>query len=618
MIGINKNSISFYIRFVQVLFLYIFFIQISYSAQSSPLAAISVEDSYILKEEPLPKFLKRFFTDHGLRVVISDRVKANRYTLNGHRKGFPEQILQSIKNSNGLLTYFDGTSVYVYRADEMSNRFILIPPEKIAAVKRALRRKLFANNDNFTRIDMSASLVEVTGVPRYINTIEQLIQVVTHQEKTVFKYIPLKYAWASDRTFIAGDRQVTVPGVANLLRQILEGQTYSDRTEVLLPSASKSLRGKGLAALGPKNKNRRLVDIGDNRILDISENIDDIEYDSLIQPSNEIAGTGDNPIARIVADQYRNAIIIRDLQERMSLYEELIRALDVPTQVVEIEASIIEIDTKKLKEVGVEWFYGKDTRQVGFSPNGSGFVQAIAEGGAQILDSGPGLHYGAILGGDNKFTAHINLLEENGVAKVTSTPKVATLNDLEAVIESSRSLYVPVEGAYDTDLFKVFAGTVLRVTPHIIEDDEQSRIRLVVSVEDGNFTEDSELPETTRNAVLTQVVIDSGESLLLGGLNTKEVRTKTTKVPVLGDIPLMGQLFRSEEKINDFTERLFLISPRLLLTDATQQFGKSPNNKLNDKDVNLTSNQEDVIESKVETCKDDCGENITSQTLYMF
>jgi type III secretion protein C len=196
---------------------------------------------------------------------------------------------------------------------------------------------------------------------------------------------------------------------------------------------------------------------------------------------------------------------------------------------------------------------------------------------------------------------------------------VATLNDLEAVIESSRSLYVPVKGAFEVDLFQVFAGTVLRVTPHVINDGPQTRIRLIITVEDGTVdmlpsaVVSGEVPVATRNAVNTQAIINSGHSLLLGGLVRDEESVTIRKVPFLGDLPVIGWLFRSEAKGSRRSERMFLISPRLITSEGEYS---STTGRLSTDAIRtppLAAVDEKTLDGLHQTCKGSCREEFASE-----
>jgi len=131
-------------------------------------------------------------------------------------------------------------------------------------------------------------------------------------------------------------------------------------------------------------------------------------------------------------------------------------------------------------------------------------------------------------------------------------------------------VYVPVSGAYNSDLYNVVAGTTLRVTPHLVSDNTGVHIRMNVQIDDGSITytpADSQkvsYPIVANNAVNTQAVIQDGQGLLVGGLIQDKGDNTTQKIPVLGDIPLLGYLFKTVQKQREHVERLFLITPRLI------------------------------------------------------
>src|SRR5699024_7237607 len=199
------------------------------------------------------------------------------------------------------------------------------------------------------------------------------------------------------------------------------------------------------------------------------------------------------------------------------------------------------------------------------------FLQALGVSDVALLDQVPGFQIGAIIGDEENLIARINALQTEGAVRVLSRPQVLTLNNLPAVLESAREVFVPVEGAFDVDLFNGYAGTVLRVTPHVNDTLAMPRIRLSIGIQDGDvqFSEDevfeqSHVPIVSRTAINTQAIIDVGKSLLLGGLTRNSTSTTTSKVPILGDIPLIGRLFRSDARDRERMVRLFLITPRLV------------------------------------------------------
>lgn len=124
-----------------------------------------------------------------------------------------------------------------------------------------------------------------------------------------------------------------------------------------------------------------------------------------------------------------------------------------------------------------------------------------------------------------------------------------------------------VSGRDEVDLFKVSAGTALRVTPHVFQDGDAVRIKLLVQIDDGQILPQElvdTMPMVERSSLNTQALIVAGESLLIGGMVRETTSEGVTKVPLLGDIPILGHLFKTTTNEADRMERLFLISPRLV------------------------------------------------------
>ena len=140
-----------------------------------------------------------------------------------------------------------------------------------------------------------------------------------------------------------------------------------------------------------------------------------------------------------------------------------------------------------------------------------------------------------------------------------------TLSNVEAVFDNSRTFYVRVAGEREVDLFNITAGTALRVTPHVTREAAQTRIRMLVNIEDGSVTGDTveAIPVVERATINTQALIAEGQSLLVGGLTVDAQSNDTDQIPILGDIPLIGNLFKTNRRSEGRIERLFLITPRV-------------------------------------------------------
>jgi len=550
-------------------------------AEAAPIPFSVEKVSYDLQGETLKGFLVRFFDDLGIAVTLSPAVQEESGTLNGPRSGMAAAVFKSIADSNGLVAYYDGSVAFIYKTRELSSRYFEIDPARVDAFREATIGFGLPDAYDSLQIKASTGVVTAKGTPRFLDQLAQLSTALVRRPRTAaaapprttLRFFSLKYAWAADTTFTVGNQRTVVPGVATILNQLLGdgdngGSARAGSTS--LPPAVSGLRGKGLAALG----NRLASAQGTSGTGGYSSGLESDESAQLATPSRSAfrasIEAGDTP--RIVADPYRNALIIRDSPDRMPAYEELVRKLDVESQIIQLDATVIDIDKSRVRQLGIDWTYQHGNTAAAFG----GGVHPI-----DTLGQIAGLQVNSIITDASNFTARLNALEQEGVTNIVQRPQVVTLNDAEAVIESTQSVYVPVSGAFDEDLFGVVAGTVLRVTPHIIVDNGRQRIRLLVTIEDGNVQVTDQpttasngqtlirpVPSVVRNAVNTQAIIDVGQGLLLGGLNRRENTRTTSRIPLLGSIPLLGRLFRSDITKRDNTERLFLISPQIIAATA--------------------------------------------------
>lgn len=556
------------------------------AVDAAPIPFKSGNVSYKPQEQPLVDFLQEFFADQGLAVVVSQQLRSQGGTVNGPRAGSPAKVFRSIATSNDLIAYYDGSAVYVYLARERTTRYATLPPQRVEDFAGAFSKMKLGDASNTFTATTGNGLVMVTGAPRFVEQAQQLADAINGQvpsPATVFKYYPLRYAWAADTTMTVGNRQITVPGVASLLRDLVgtrQTPAAVAQEKLLRPSATR-LRGQGLASVGRENLPSPLAPPATG---DVPRDGGDIAP----APEPAVAVVDAGPNARIVADTFRNAVIVRDAPDHIGMYDQLIEALDVEPKMVEIEATIIDINKGKMKKLGVDWRWKNGRTEVMFGSDRvkQNFVRTLGADNIDFLDQLAGFQIGAIVGDGAKFIARINALATQDITNVISRPQVMTMNDTEAVIENSQTIYVPVAGAYDVDLFNVVAGTVLRVTPHLVTENGHVRIRMMVQVEDGGVElqqtastgQNVTIPLVTRKAVNTQALIDVGQSLLLGGLISDTVENHEHKIPILGDVPLLGVLFKQIDKERSRTERLFLITPRLVAANqiTTQDVPSDP------------------------------------------
>jgi type III secretion protein C len=537
------------------------------------------------RDQPAPDFLNQFFAASGLRVAVNGTVSGK---INGRFSGMPADIWRQVASAFNLIAYYDGSVVTVYSANDVQSRTMSVATGRAADLSGAVTRGRLSDGNNRVRIT-SAESVLATGVPRFLDQVQQIASALprtaVRERPPVAAIAPgraqpltpggidpyelrvfyLRYARADDTTLRTGDREVRVPGVATIVARVMGdglpigtvGGSYGAQQ---VRQSVPRLMGKGLDSVAPDASR--------------STPYDNDEEDYLGLPGQEPIVVQAQPAPqagpRSTVDPSLNAVIVRDRPENMPAYEGLVRSLDVAPQIVELEATIIDINVDRLRELGINWRFRSGDWGALF---GGDIVRRTGNPLTDSLNTGSvnrGLSLSGIIGANNEFIARISALEEKGAAKVVSRPQLVTLSNVEAVFDRTRTFYVRVAGDRQVDLFNVTAGTVLRVNPHVLVDNGQPRIRMVVNVEDGALLDGTvdRIPVVERASVNTQALIAEGESLLLGGLTVNSDMDAETAIPVLGQIPVLGELFKSRSKRRQHVERLFLISPRINRLDT--------------------------------------------------
>jgi type III secretion protein C len=528
-----------------------------------PLGAHTVD--LTAREQPISQFLQNFYNQIGVPVVISSSVAG---TINGVFRGPAAKIEADVSKAFDLVTYYDGGAAYVYTAAQLSSRSFPLSASASRRVDRAARQLGLLDGRNTLRA--TGDMLVASGAPRFLQQVDELSRGGARAEAASptlqYRVFYLRYGWADDVNLTVGSKQVTIPGVASIVRSLVSSDPHersgaSARSESLIPAAVQGLRGQGLATLGTPNPGGPAYAEPGPLGTPLAN-----EQTEVYSPQNPV---------RIQADSRLNAVIVRDVAERMSAYEELVRALDVEPQLLEIEAAIIDIDTTKARDLGVNWRFddGNGGIQFGRGPNApAGLEDSNLVRGSTSPKSAAGLVASTIIGNGDYFAARLNALETEGVARVVSRPQIVTLSNVEAVFENTRDFYVRLAGERDVDLFNVSSGTTLRVTPHVTRENNQTRIRMLVSIEDGALTSASvdNIPVVQRSALNTQALIVEGQSLLLGGMTVQSDSTGSSRIPVLGGIPGLGALFKVQSRSSGRVERMFLITPRLASIGAAR------------------------------------------------
>ncbi len=287
-----------------------------------------------------------------------------------------------------------------------------------------------------------------------------------------------------------------------------------------------------------------------------------------------------------IVDQRTNTIILTDVEEKIAEFRRLVREIDIPIRQVEIEARIIIASTEFRKEIGVRWgaqgLRNPGNGQLGFggslenfsSPNnpienfgGSGGTILVNED-ALAVDLGvanPTGRFALELLTNNTFIdLELSAAQNDGVLEVVSQPKVLTGDKQKAVIRAGTEIaYRSQTSSGATDVEFKEAVLKLEVTPQITPDNRVI-MDLLVSKDSVQEVEGGGEPRINITDVTTQALVGDGQTLVLGGIFEMEDENIESKVPLLGDIPLVGRLFRNKLDRRDKREILIFITPRII------------------------------------------------------
>ena len=313
-------------------------------------------------------------------------------------------------------------------------------------------------------------------------------------------------------------------------------------------------------------------------------------------PSTSTAAFSKN--VQIVADKSTNSLIITADPADYLVIEDVIRKLDITRSMVYLEGLIMEVKADKSFNVGVEWSALKDYGNMGIAGNaddrkvgiagftGAGIIPQVGSSGTVSMPSGfslgiigAGIKIGGVL--FPNIGAVLNAYQNDTDVRILSTPQLLTLDNEDAEITVGENIpYVSrqdsgVLGVTGTTNYSSYeykdVGVTLKVTSQINKDGfvrmkiDQSVTKVVTQSASVDAAGSQVLtPTTLKRTAKTTVVVKSGETVVIGGMIQDDSGKGTGKVPLLGDIPLLGWLFKTRSTTNTRTNLFIFITPRII------------------------------------------------------
>ena len=270
----------------------------------------------------------------------------------------------------------------------------------------------------------------------------------------------------------------------------------------------------------------------------------------------------------ISADKELNALIFVATGEEIEEYKSLLEELDKEREQVYVEAKVIEISKSKAHNLGLK--YGLNA--VGYDGNALYTLSANLGGSAlSASDAASTLSTFGFNSATISVGINLNLLLNNGAAQTLSEPSILCMNNQESSIYVGQTVSV-ISGTTQGNQADSLArntftrediGLTLKVTPRIADDDKVT-LEVEAKLEDVVPGSTEGLPTTTKREIKTAAMVKNGERVIVGGLIRKKSSTSISKVPLLGDIPLLGWLFKNEYTTHDEVNLVILLTPYII------------------------------------------------------
>lgn len=282
----------------------------------------------------------------------------------------------------------------------------------------------------------------------------------------------------------------------------------------------------------------------------------------------------------LLADDETNVLMVRETAKRIEDIRSTLRRFDTEVAQVLIEARLVTANTSVSKDLGVKWGLGYgDTDSSGNAISIGSSIAGVSSPGSVpsglMVDLGAAVTSPAsvaigLASNSALLQLELSALESDGRIEVISQPKVVTTNGKAALIESGRE--IPYQTVEDGDVSVAFKDVVLslEVTPRINPGDRIA-MDLVIKKDSIGETLSSGDISIIKNLLETSVVVPDGQTIVLGGVFENETSNTVNKTPLLGDLPVLGALFRNKSESNIKSELLIFITPKLVRESLSAQ-----------------------------------------------
>lgn len=520
---------------------------------------VSVRTYNVLSEEEYYQFFLSVLDLYGLSVIPMDN-------------GMVKVVRSSVARTAGVPV---ADSKNPGKGDEIITRVVRmenVPVRELAPLLRQLNDA--SGIGNVVHFEPSNVLL-LTGKASVVNRLVDLVERVDRSGMQRREIVPLRYASAKELSDMLNNLNNEEQKGQNA-PQLATKVVADDETNSLVISGTEDARARTRSLIGQLDREQNnegntrvfyLKYANASKVVPVLTGIGEQLKDKAGTPKSKSASTSSSDL-NITADESTNSLVITAQPNVMNSLEKVIDKLDIRRPQVLVEAIIAEVQDGNGMDLGVQW----TGKHGGVQFGSTGLPISQIKNGTIKGASFTGLATG-FFNGD--YGALLTALSTSGKNDILSTPSVVTLDNKEASFNVGQDVPV-LSGSQTTSGDNVFnsverktVGTKLKIVPQINDGDMiHLKIEQEVSSVDASATEDASLgPTFNTRTINNEVMVHSGQTVVLGGLMENVNKQNVSKVPLLGDLPLVVQLFRYTSQDNSKRNLMVFIHTTVLRDD---------------------------------------------------
>lgn len=490
--------------------------------------------------------------------------------------------------TKSIATLRDGESLST--DDRIVTQIVALKYAPAEEVKNLLT-PLVSKNSVLMAHASSSMLIMTDYQSNIVRLLEIIRSVDVPSDANEMVVIPLQRTSAENVAKAVGQLFTATPAQKGVRPEIVKVIPF-ERTNVLIVMASKSAVDRVRALVAkldedmPRKGGMRLIYLQHAKAEELVKVLMNLPDDLAGKKGTGTGGGAAVPggaaiskEVKIVADSATNALIITGPQEEYEAIEEIVKKLDIPRRMVYLEALIMEVKVTKDFRIGVEWAGGDGSVVGGFSggtgSNSYANLNSLAAGtlpaGVTLGVLDKGINIGGVT--FENLGAVVNAYKSDDDVNVIATPQILTTDNKKATIKvgenvpyiTSKNTTSGTQQDYTNYEYKDVA-TSLTITPQVNQA-EVMRLEIgveVIKLKDSN----NNTPSTFNRTAETTVVVHNEQTVVIGGMIGQDSTTGEYKVPLLGDIPLFGWLFKSHGNKEEKTNLYIFITPRIVENPA--------------------------------------------------